>query len=699
MSKKFFALLLSVMMVLSMMTGVAMAEGEVTYYVSSTGDDAAAGTEAAPFATIQKAVDVATSDTKIVILSDITGNVKITQKANVNLVIDGGNHTFTGVMTVFGDARQDHAETLIIQNFIFQAVSSAESCIVSPDRLQQDPARYSYSHNVTVQNCIFKGNATTPLIAAAIRHEDGGDKNWSVIGCTVDENMHSLLQVNNVEGKLTVENCKVYSKNGINLNSCTNVEVTGCTFEVSGYAVRAGVKTGGNPDETKTYVLEDNTLKTDDSEGDAVIVLRSSAKNMTITMEQNIVSGEVHIDGNESGDNNTLNVDKNYWDGEPAPVVGENDVAIKVDTYLPTPESTTPADSEGYSVTIKPTVNGSVSADKMTGVLYGTTVTLTITPDTGYQLDTLTVTTNEGTESVEVTGNTFTMPVGNVEVEAEFGPAAFTIYFNTMCNAYVAPIEVDYLDEIPTLPIPFRQGYEFIEWLGIPADGKMPAEDITLTATWRQTYFQIDTPVKPITPVTPVVPSEPEVDDDSCDGLLSSGCAAATFADLDSSAWYHDAVDYVLENGLMQGIGDNKFAPYTTTSRAMIVTILYRLEGEPVVGSANPFSDVEADEWYTDAVLWAAENEIVLGYDGAFMPEDEITLEQALLILQRYAEYKGIDEITVPMIAPYEYSTWAENGVVWAYLNGVLEIGTDLDDLTAPATRAELAGFLYAFCK
>jgi len=149
----------------------------------------------------------------------------------------------------------------------------------------------------------------------------------------------------------------------------------------------------------------------------------------------------------------------------------------------------------------------------------------------------------------------------------------------------------------------------------------------------------------------------------------------------------------------MQGVGGGKFAPYTTTSRAMIVTILYRLEGEPMVGSANPFSDVEADEWYTDAVLWAAENEIVLGYDGAFMPEDEITLEQALLILQRYAEYKGIDEITVPMIAPYEYNTWAENGVVWAYLNGVLEIGTDLDDLTAPATRAELAGFLYAFCK
>ncbi|MBE6936625.1 MAG: hypothetical protein E7458_09075 [Ruminococcaceae bacterium] len=241
--------------------------------------------------------------------------------------------------------------------------------------------------------------------------------------------------------------------------------------------------------------------------------------------------------------------------------------------------------------------------------------------------------------------------------------------------------DVQYDADFPCIHAPFKAGYEFIGWKGGRLPEKMPAHDVYLIPCYRQIYFQIDKPAKPVTPVVPV-----------------HDCPSAEYRDLDTSAWYHDATDYVLANDLMKGTGNKLFSPYMTTTRAMVVTILYRLEGEPAAPKANPFSDVPADEWYTDAVLWAAKEGIVLGYDGEFFPEDEITGEQLMLILQRYAEYRGADEITVPMIAPYEYNTWAEAGVVWAYLNDILEIGIDVEDLTQDATRVELAAYLYNFC-
>lgn len=257
--------------------GYVAVKGEDGMYSIKDGAYVADATE------LQAALD-ATKDYYIIFTANITGDVQITQKENVDIIIEGNNKTYNGVMTVFGNGRQKGAETLEIKNIKFSAKAGAGSCIVSPDRTAQTPATYSYAHNVTVDNCTFTDTDGT-VNCAAVRHEDGGDMNWVVKNCTVDNTMHSLLQVNNVAGKLTIENCEVYSKNGANLNSCTNVEISGSTFDVKGYAVRFGVSTGGNLGEAKQCTISNSTLKSAVSESDdAVIVLRASAVDIVLNL-------------------------------------------------------------------------------------------------------------------------------------------------------------------------------------------------------------------------------------------------------------------------------------------------------------------------------------------------------------------------------------------------------------------------------
>lgn len=179
------------------------------------------------------------------------------------------------------------------------------------------------------------------------------------------------------------------------------------------------------------------------------------------------------------------------------------------------------------------------------------------------------------------------------------------------------------------------------------------------------------------------------------DVTFASACSLdAQFTDLDNAAWYHDGVHYAVENGLMVGLTDTTFGPNAATTRAQIVTVLWRLEGSPKVWQKSGFSDVPAGEYYTDAVAWAAAAGIVSGFeDGTFAPNANVTSEQLLSILMRYADYKGVDvSAAAAMIAPYEYAEWAETAVVWAHINGMLG---EKDDLTGDATRAEIAMRLY----
>ena len=170
------------------------------------------------------------------------------------------------------------------------------------------------------------------------------------------------------------------------------------------------------------------------------------------------------------------------------------------------------------------------------------------------------------------------------------------------------------------------------------------------------------------------------------------------FTDVPTDSWYYDAVYYVYNHDIMDGIGNRTFNPYGDLSRAMIVTTLYRLEGEPGVRTSGSFRDVPDNTWYSSAVEWAAKEGIVKGYGKkTFKPSESVTVEQLAAILQRYADYKGYDiDETVRLYADAVVSQWAVNNVRWAAAEGLLRDGRSTNG-TLVATRAEIAYALYGF--
>ena len=185
-----------------------------------------------------------------------------------------------------------------------------------------------------------------------------------------------------------------------------------------------------------------------------------------------------------------------------------------------------------------------------------------------------------------------------------------------------------------------------------------------------------------------------------------AGDPCEAFTDVDRTAWYHTAVDYALENGLMNGTSATTFVPNNTMTRSMLVQVLYNLEGQPAVTGSSKFSDVKGDEWYAKAVIWASNNGVVSGYDtGKFGVEDPVTREQIASILYRYAEKKGCDmsrtaDLTV--FPDYEsVSGWAALSVAWSVKAGFISgKADDTGTYLAPqgnAARAEVASMLMRF--
>ena len=132
-------------------------------------------------------------------------------------------------------------------------------------------------------------------------------------------------------------------------------------------------------------------------------------------------------------------------------------------------------------------------------------------------------------------------------------------------------------------------------------------------------------------------------------------CPSLDFDDLDTDAWYHEYVDYAMENGLMNGTGTYIFSPYSTLTRAQVITVLWRQENEPKADHEINFNDVTEGQWFTEPVRWAVSEEIMEGYGGgAFGPNDPITWEQLAAILYRYALYKGYDAVSYTHLDVYK---------------------------------------------
>jgi exopolysaccharide biosynthesis protein/predicted phosphodiesterase len=263
--------------------------------------------------------------------------------------------------------------------------------------------------------------------------------------------------------------------------------------------------------------------------------------------------------------------------------------------------------SATYAITVNSPTHGTVElSDRRASS--GDTVTLTVTPDSGYELDALTVTDAQGNE-VKVTAK------GN-------GVYTFT----------------------------------------------MPQASITVTVTFT-----------------------------------AQTASAMTFTDVDTGDWFYEAVKYAYGNSMMNGVGNNLFAPGSNLTRGMIAQVLYNLEGTPAAGS-GAFTDVAAGQWYAEAVNWAAANDIVGGYgNGKFGPQDDVTREQMAQILYNYAAFKGYDVSVKSDLSTFndgaKTSGWALSAMQWAVGTGLLQGYNENLNPTGTATRAEVAQILMNFCK
>ena len=180
---------------------------------------------------------------------------------------------------------------------------------------------------------------------------------------------------------------------------------------------------------------------------------------------------------------------------------------------------------------------------------------------------------------------------------------------------------------------------------------------------------------------------------------------SSLFTDVPAGTWYADGISYVVKKGIMTGIGNSRFAPNDATTRAMVVTILYRMEGEPYTSKAAGFSDVSSGAWYKNAVNWAAAAGIVKGTSSStFSPNDSITREQLTTMLYRYAAKSGYnlshEGALVLTGCPdgNQVSAYAHDAMTWAYARGIIN-GTD-NNMILPrgtATRAQLATILLRF--
>ena len=324
--------------------------------------------------------------------------------------------------------------------------------------------------------------------------------------------------------------------------------------------------------------------------------------------------------------------------------------------------------------------------DKETEFDYGDTVYVEITPKDGYTIDKISITDSVTGKSVSYTESSteknvyyFTMPEHPVLVKVEFKEGySITVADTKYGKITVSEKNADEDDRI-TITVEPDYGYQLTR-LSIKAkDGTkvsysegytkntyyfyMPDQDVTISATFSR-------------------------------GTLP-------FTDVKSTDWFYDAVSFTYNMGIMDGVETNKFSPSTTITRGMVVTMLWRMAGEPYA-SGTYFDDVSYGRYYTTAVAWSARNNIIEG-SGAntFGVNDPITREQLAVILYRYAKYMNYSTTTSSLYGyddANKVSSWAKDAMGWAVRNGV--IGGVTNTTLCPnntATRAEVAQMFMNF--
>ena len=541
-------------------------------------DDSVASIGSKGYTSLKAAVKAAKDGDTITLMKNIVldgtdkGNTEGILTINKDITIEGNNKTITAQnVTVDGTNGpsminiQDGAK-VTVKNLTIDGKEVGEG---ATDNTKHGLNVYGAETTVTVENVTIKnGNGYGIVIngaQATIDRLTTSNNGWG--GINVDSKSG--------EASLTINDADIREDNSVKIengasgtNTNPDVKITGGTFE---------------------YITKGDEI----SEPNLTI---SGGTFATGTFNGAVDIAEYVLDGME-------------WDSSTGKVVEESQ------NQGGSSGGGGGSSSSSYTASVASGIdNGKVTVSPK-NASKGATVTITVTPDEGYELGSLTVTDKNGDKiSVTDKGNgkyTFTMPSGKVTIDATF----------------------------------------------------------TATAETPETPDQI-----------------------------------GSFADVHTNDWFADAVQYMLDNGMMNGVTDTTFAPGSTTTRGMIVTILYRLEDEPDA-AASSFTDVAANMYYADAVAWAQANNIVNGISATlFAPDQSITREQMAAILYRYAQFKGYDVTASNDLSSYtdasQISAYATTAMQWANAEGLITGNTSTTiNPTGNATRAEVATILMRFCE
>lgn len=342
----------------------------------------------------------------------------------------------------------------------------------------------------------------------------------------------------------------------------------------------------------------------------------------------------------------------------------------------------TPINATNQAVTwasSNPNVATVTDTGLVTAVSEGT-ATITVTTEDGQKVATCTVTVRieSGSGGTGVGGSSGSTTPASYTITSEYTVGgAITISPKTASKGQTVTITAVPDDgfALKTLSVTDKNGnkIELTKQTETSYTFKMPASKVTVSATFTEI----------------VVEPEPII---------------LPFDDISQSAWYYGAVEYVYSNDMMQGTSATRFSPEVEMSRGMIATVLYRLENTPALTGSTSFSDVGGNEWYTDAIQWAAENNIMSGYgNNRFGPMDSVTREQLAVILYNYTASNGISVEAAGDLSVFhdaeDTSDWAEEAISWAVGVGLLSgKGNGILDPTGTATRAEVAQILMNYC-
>ena len=264
----------------------------VVYTYKGNGVYSANGYFASNAAELQAALDAAVNGDTIILTADIEGNVVATQKADVKVTLDGAGYELAGYIVVDGKSATLTTAGITIKNVNFVADAiSADACV----RLGNNTNATRYTCNVSVVGCTFDVPG-----AVAVKSYTGGDKNLVISESTVSANCHSLVQAKGIDGIL-VEKCTVNSKNGLNFNNSNNVVVNECNVDTKGYCVRFGEGASSATGASEAYTIKNSSLKSLCDDGDAVIILRGSADNAVLNVENTTLDGSIQVTNNATG--------------------------------------------------------------------------------------------------------------------------------------------------------------------------------------------------------------------------------------------------------------------------------------------------------------------------------------------------------------------------------------------------------------